>query len=189
MVSDLPALTHLSLCPPSRDDCINYLLRNLFQCNWPKLKHMTIRQIYQPNVITEVYSPTLQNVFRRHPELETFHFDNILVPGCLPLDVNISLKSIHFMLCNPETAVSVPVGKAIPSHIARNLTHLSLIGASGASLNIEENGLSSLRTCSLPRIVSKSQLSWMAEFVNAAPNLEKCSVSISLCFGITTVRK
>lgn len=192
ILADLPNLEQLKLCPPNRDDCINSLLLDLFtKCSWPKLRDIAIRQIYLPNVTMEAYSSALQTFFSRHLGLETFYLDNKLVPGCFPkaagkLDSS-KLKAIHFMFPTPNTAPSSRIVNVLPSHISRNLIHLSIFGISNINLGIQANGLCSLRSCSLPRIVSKSQFSWIAEFIEAAPNLGKCAVSINSSFHITEV--
>ncbi|GJJ08874.1 hypothetical protein Clacol_003094 [Clathrus columnatus] len=179
MLSRLPNLSYLNLSPPNRDDHINDFLHDLFsKCNWPKLKHMVLKQIYQPNVIVESYGNAMSDFFMRHPELESFYIDNMLFSGCFVKDATSSskLKALHFMFPDPAASIFVQIGRVLPNYLAKNLVHLSLIGISNVRLGIEPNGLCSLETCSLPRIVSETQLSWMAEFVKAAPNLKKCSV-------------
>lgn len=194
ILADIPNLKQLKLCPPNRDDCINALLLDLFtKCRWPKLRDISLRQIYLPNVVMEAYSSALRTFLSRHTGLETFYFDNRLLPGCFrksTAEFEISqLKAIHFIFPTPNTATSCQVGNVLPIHISRNLVHLSLLGVSNAHLGIQANGLHSLRSCSLPRIVSKSQFAWIAEFVEAAPNLEKCAVSINSSFCITEIAK
>lgn len=183
MLSDCRSLTHLQLdvCPDAFEQNPEQFNVNRFftTCHWPSLRHLTIKGFgSRENADPTIYNSHQLTFLNRHINLESLYITNNLAFPVIP-------PQLRAVACYPwhsgwETTTCQST--SLPVNAAQNLTHLFLFSY-GSLFDVKKmGGLPSLKACILPAIyvdTQSVQLSWLAEFVTIAPNVDKIAIRVA----------